>query len=257
MLNKNAVIYVLVASNKQEEVKYVGKTIDPKDRLQTHIVGARNNKKTYVHYWINKTRREGNSIVMKIIESNLTYEEAGVREIYWIDYYKKQGFKLTNLTLGGEGCLGRSCSKETREKLRKANIGKTRSLETREKLRKAHLGKTRSLEHRENIKKSLHGKPMPEHVRQMIIGRPVSLETREKLRKANIGKTRSLETRENIRKARIGKALSLETREKLRKANIGKTVSAETREKLRKATTRSWAKRKQVKSINRPINRPM
>ena len=306
MLNKNAVVYVLVASDKEEEIRYVGRTINPKDRLQSHIVHAKNNKKTYVHRWINKTIKKGDSIVMKIIESNLTYEEAGVREIYWIDYYKKQGLKLTNLTRGGDGSLGLSHSKETRKKLSKVNLGRTRSLETREKIRKAGLGRPVSAETREKLRKARLGKTASAETREKLrkanLGRPLSLEhlenlrkahqtaeIREKLRKAATGKTPSAETREKMRKAHLGKTPSAETREKIRKANLGrprlfslehlenlrkahqtaeireklrkaatgKTPSAETREKMRKAAIRGWAKRKQVKSINRPINRPI
>jgi group I intron endonuclease len=64
-------------------------------------------------------------------------EELKEREIFWIKYYKNNGAKLCNLTIGGEGNNGGTHSEETKKKLSLANKGKNKypkSIQTKEKL---------------------------------------------------------------------------------------------------------------------------
>lgn len=62
--------------------------------------------------------------VVQIIFKNLTEAEAFAKEIEFIALYKKFGMCEANLTLGGEGSAGRLVSKETAQKIAKANLGK-------------------------------------------------------------------------------------------------------------------------------------
>ena len=59
-------------------------------------------------------------------------------DLIW--YYKKIG-KSYNTTLGGEGIKGVKFTDETREKLRKANLGKRLSEETRKRMGEGHSKK--------------------------------------------------------------------------------------------------------------------
>jgi len=99
---------------------------------------------------------------------------------------------LQNRTDGGEGSsgsiwtpeqksriTGRKVSKETKEKLRNANLGKKLSVETKRKLSSVRLGKPQkkcSPEGRANIKAANQGKNL---------GRVLSEETKEKIRLSN------------------------------------------------------------------------
>lgn len=70
------------------------------------------------------------------------------KEISFIQHYNS--FSGTNpnglnLTLGGEGALGRKQTPETIEKRRQLHIGKKRSQETREKMSEAAKGKSKKL----------------------------------------------------------------------------------------------------------------
>jgi len=125
-------------------------------------------------------------------------------------------------------------SEETKEKIRKVNIGKRHSKETKEKMSKVRKGKKQTAEHIEKRFKN-------------IIGRKHSEETKEKMRKAK--ENISDETREKYSKAakkRIekygqtkgftGKKHSDAAKEKISNANKGKKRSVETREKLSKAS---------------------
>ena len=72
----------------------------------------------------------------------LMNELAYLSEIELIDKFKKMGFQLTNMTNGGEGHLGLKVrlgdklSDETKDKLRKANLGKKQSQDVIEKRKK-------------------------------------------------------------------------------------------------------------------------
>lgn len=121
-------------------------------------------------------------------------------------------------------------SEETKQKIRESVAGRTawnkglkgatpgnkspRTAETKEKLRKANLGKKLSPESIEKRRISTVGKKRPA-TSIALTGRSVSDETRKKISNGNKGKTVSNETKEKIKKARESQVFSKETREKL------------------------------------------
>ena len=116
------------------------------------------------------------------ILENIKIEEWKEKEIYWINE-KKTHVSLGgyNLTLGGEGSLGRIASPETCEKLRLANLGdkpwrykfgirngkdngmygKNHTSESIDKMKEKHKGKKLTNEHKTNIGLSLSGDKNP------------------------------------------------------------------------------------------------
>jgi len=110
------------------------------------------------------------------------------REIYWISEKSTLAPNGYNLTLGGEGSLGRKTTPETREKLRLASLGKKATTETRKKLSASHKGK-----------KYLNYK-----------SHPISEETKKKLSKANKGRKHTPEACANMNKGHRGIPLSEE-----------------------------------------------
>ena len=115
------------------EIKYVGKALDVKKRLQRHLAFARDKKnKRYLSNWLRKISLNP---ILEVIET-CELSEWKERETYWILYYKNLGCKLCNLSNGGEGagignknCLGRTMSEQTKLKIGKANKGRTISSE--------------------------------------------------------------------------------------------------------------------------------
>lgn len=95
-------IYTLTCPTTNK-IRYVGKTINPKRRLQSHLWNNPKNK-TYVYKWIQKLKKSGLKPNMNIIDE--VKDNWKEREIYWIDFYKNQGCKLCNITSGGEGSYG-------------------------------------------------------------------------------------------------------------------------------------------------------
>lgn len=104
-------IYALLEPDTKE-IRYIGKTIDPEKRLKSHINSAnkvdKRYKKSYVKNWIYSLLLKNKNPEMIIIEevNNKNWQS---REKYWIKFYKDEGCKLTNLTLGGDGHDGSRC----------------------------------------------------------------------------------------------------------------------------------------------------
>jgi group I intron endonuclease len=82
-------------------VKYVGKTIKPKDRLRCHIKDAASNRRNNLSCnWIKSLLKKGLVPKMDIIDE--TYGSWEWLEMYWISQFKTWGFKLKNTTDGGD-----------------------------------------------------------------------------------------------------------------------------------------------------------
>lgn len=79
--------------------------------------------------------KKDNGFDSVISVNNMSHELAYLCESELIDKLKKQGYKLTNMTDGGEGQTGHS-----------VNLGRITTLETKLLLRNANLGKKQSQE---------------------------------------------------------------------------------------------------------------
>lgn len=115
------------------EVFYIGIGVK-KNRLKSF--NSRNK------FWCNIVNKHG--INFEIIEDNLTWDEACVREKFWINYYGRKNDKtgiLVNMTDGGEGTYGKIVSEETKDKIRNSKIGKKLSEEHKIKISEGNKGK--------------------------------------------------------------------------------------------------------------------
>ncbi|MFA5177753.1 MAG: GIY-YIG nuclease family protein [Candidatus Omnitrophota bacterium] len=131
ILNKKTFIYSL--EYPIGNIRYIGKSDNPKERLKKHIKEAKYRNKNHKDKWINSLSEPP---ILNVIEET-TYEHWQVREMYWINFYKEKGFNLVNGTDGGEGSngyFGRSHSQETKDKLSKLATGKIPSQETINKI---------------------------------------------------------------------------------------------------------------------------
>ena len=112
---------------------------------------------------------------------------------------------------------GISPSKETREKLRQANLGKKASAETRQKMSKAHRGKNNPFYGKKHSDESLR--------KMSQSSKNPSAETRKKISVANKGRPSP--------KGMFGKKHSAETRRKMSEAHKGKPVHPNSLKNLR------------------------
>jgi hypothetical protein len=115
-------IYTLDCPNSGTP-KYVGKTINPKQRLEQHI---RSNENTKKYAWIKSLKNDGLKPKMTIVDS---YEnDCDFWEDWYIEYYKFLGFNLKNHKGGG---IGGRLSSETKAKISAKLKGKKKSEEHR------------------------------------------------------------------------------------------------------------------------------
>jgi group I intron endonuclease len=106
-------IYKLIDPNTNQ-VRYIGLTFnDLKLRLKSHMSEP---GKSHKIFWIKKLKKDGLKPIIESVEENIsTYEEACHREIYYIEYFKSIGCKLTNMASGGN--KNKKMSEETRKKM--------------------------------------------------------------------------------------------------------------------------------------------
>lgn len=174
---------------------------------EVFYVGIGTIKRPYIKYnrsifWKNTVKKYG--YIIDIIHKNLTWEEACIKEKFYIKFIGRKDLNLgslVNLTDGGDGI--KNLSLEARKKISDSGKGKIISIEQRKKLSIAHKGKKQSKETIENRIKYLRGKIC-------------SNETRFKISQSNKNKIYSKNTLNKMSIA--GKNMSIENRLKINEA---------------------------------------
>lgn len=84
----------------------MGKTIQSLEkRLAEHVCNYRLTRiKSYKNSWIRSLKDKGLSPKIQLIQ--VVTKDWEFWESYWISQFRAWGFNLTNMTQGGEGCLG-------------------------------------------------------------------------------------------------------------------------------------------------------
>lgn len=106
-------------------------------------------------YFLNIVHKIGmDNIDIKIIENNLTEQEAFAKEKEYIKYYKDNGIKLANMTSGGEGSSDwynhlTDEEKERHKEISKSFFGKHHTEETKKKISEANKGRKWDNEHKQ------------------------------------------------------------------------------------------------------------
>ena len=156
-------IYTLSSTRDINNIRYVGKTKQKLSRrLSQHLLDAKNYKKkgiytNYNYNWINKEIQDGYNIVILELDSmEFSYGENWKWfEQYWICQIKVWGFKLTNLTEGGDGNQNQVFTKESIEKRASKIRGIPRDSETKKKISEGLTGIKRSEETKQKVKKAI------------------------------------------------------------------------------------------------------
>jgi hypothetical protein len=145
-------IYVLKCPDTLR-VRYVGWTINLINRMAVHRYRAKKTpRKTYCEKWINSLLRQGKKPIMDVVErSSGPWQEC---ERKWIKYFRDAGEPLTNLTDGGEGCIGYRQTEEAKEKVSKANTGRKCPEERKEYMRRVMTGRVFTDEWRAKISRT-------------------------------------------------------------------------------------------------------
>jgi len=258
--HNNTFIYALLEP-LTNEVRYIGKSDNPWDRLYVgnniHIPHIKDKSNTYKAHWIQ-------SLVRKEIVPTLTILEQCKKDVWqerekdWITFYKKLGYKLTNATNGGEGVSGKR-SEETKRKIsdalrrrirkpltekqkdllrgriqsieerkRRSDAAKKRYIENpedREKMSKLHKGSKRSEESKKHMSEIKKGKP-PNNK-----GKKRSIEAIRKAAESNRGKSRN-KGRIQTKEERIKRTKIWENKSEKDKYEIKKRISEACKKRL-------------------------
>jgi len=182
--------YTYAHSKPSGSIFYIGK--GQKNRAYTY--GNRS------EYWKRIVNKHGNPTV-EILAHWKTAEEAYDHEKLLISCFRDMGYKLANLSDGGEGAAGTKHTQETKDYLRKINLervltdeqkakisaaGKRKRLsaEAKDKIRQKALGRKMSSEHRAIMSATHKGKKQnPEQIKKRIASRLATIAARKNERK--------------------------------------------------------------------------
>jgi len=126
-----------------------------------------NNRNRHWNYIVNKS----GGFKAKIISKNIDEELILLAEQERIDQLKKLGYKLCNITNGGEGISGLKHTEESKKKMsdsRKNLIPYKHTKESKEKIRQANTGIVFTEERRKKISEAKKGHKMLPHVREAL-----------------------------------------------------------------------------------------
>lgn len=149
---------IYVFSDEWGIPKYVGKAKCLDTRVKQHLNRDRFRYKSWFYNWLNKQIREDKEFFIDVLEE-VNAENHVEREKYWIKHVRDNGYKLTNMTDGGDGNNNQVFSQETIEKRRIAMTGRVFSEETKKLISKRLAGKIVSAETRKKLSDLNKGKP--------------------------------------------------------------------------------------------------
>lgn len=168
-------IYALLEPDTND-VRYIGKSDNPKRRFQNHLTDKRKNHRTS---WIKSLKNKGQEPLLIILEE-VAFEIWQIRERHWISFYREKGADLVNMTDGGEGgylgeeataraSLKKRGKKHTDEHKRKISEGcKGHFVSEGSKQRWAELGKNKSEETKRKIGEASKGRTLSQEARMKI-----------------------------------------------------------------------------------------
>jgi len=156
------------------ELRYVGKSVNPKNRLRRHI-SDRNLHDSYKDRWIRKLLNINEKPILIIIDE--ISDNWQFWETFYISYFKCIGCTLTNGTKGGDeppSTKGRKHTDFSKQKMSETKKGKPPAWWV--------SGTTRSEQHKLNLSRSCKGRTSPNK------GKKYSDEFKNKLAKASTTK---------------------------------------------------------------------
>ena len=90
---------VIYSLSDESGIKYIGQTRLPNRRFAQHCSLSNNRGSKKVNKWLYEIIQKNEKPIIDIVEFTDNLDE---REIYWIDYYRKEGRDLLNMTNGGK-----------------------------------------------------------------------------------------------------------------------------------------------------------
>lgn len=136
--------------SKDNIIRYIGLT---KRSLNKRLSEHKYYKNRCLTEWMIENNKE---IFIVLIEDNInSLEEANIKEIFWIKFYKEN---LLNRTNGGDGIFGKKHSIESKKKISSSKKGKYHTEYTKNLMsitRKGYLNNMYNKNHSEETKKKI------------------------------------------------------------------------------------------------------
>ena len=188
----NVQIYGLI-DPRDQKLRYIGFTSKSlEERLLIHLKNTSN--KSYKNSWIKSLSKENlKPEIFKIQDTDICSWESD--EKWNIAYFKSIGCELTNMTIGGEGVVGRKVTDECKKRMSLAKLGIKRSDIVKKKIsdsligNKRTLGRVRPPEERQRISEKLKGRK----------SHPPSEETKLKMRMSRLKHLEYLKIKDNLK----------------------------------------------------------
>ena len=146
---ENGKIYALI-DPRNGQIRYIGKYegIKLSNRLSAHVSDAKKRKHHNAN-WIKELLREGTKPIIKEIYSGIKLRSFLCQyEIFYIKVYRDFGHNLTNIAVGGEGCVYEKAphSEETKKKIGDAQRGELNHMFGKKGSLSPNFGKIRSIQ---------------------------------------------------------------------------------------------------------------
>ncbi len=234
-------VYTLHDPREPDVVRYVGWTTDPKRRLKAHVRDARSGRDvTRCGCWKKSLLTVGLLPVLTVIDSGVG-GGYGASEMRWVAHFKSD--KLTNLTDGGDGTIGRVNSPGHRAKISAARKGRKATPEARANMSAAHRGHKHTPEQTAKIANANRGRQQSDEERARRRG-PKSPEAITRSAASRRGQKRSQEFCEKMRAVNQGRKLAPDHVAKVASAHRGSKRSPEARARIAEAVKAWHARRK-------------
>ncbi|WP_371745812.1 NUMOD3 domain-containing DNA-binding protein [Myxococcus sp. CA033] len=217
------------------EVRYIGKSSNGLRRPMAHgRPSSLASDRTRKANWIRGLRSLGLDYGIRVLEEVAERDLLCSVECFWIAQARGLGWRLTNLTDGGDGMSGHSWTPASRAKLSRSMKGRKLTQEHVAKLRFANTGRR-------------HSDATREKLREASKGRTLSAETRAKMSLARTGKTRSpfsQEWRAKIAASLRGRRQSPAHVAAAAAGRTGSTRSPETRARISTGIKAAWSRKR-------------
>jgi hypothetical protein len=152
---------------RTNEIRYIGKStygLERPKKHQRHSILKRDHKSN----WLRQLFDAGLTCEIVVLEELSDAHDINEREISWIAYAKTLGWRLTNLTAGGDGASGLVVTVEHRKKISDATRGKQVSQESRTRISAGLKGRAKSAAHKEALSRAHKGQVISESTRQLL-----------------------------------------------------------------------------------------